>query len=201
MRAQQVMSTPVVTVRPDDEVKHAAELLSRRGFTALPVVDDEDRLVGVVTEADLLRDRLPVDARFRTAASDDAPCPPRTVREVMTTPAVSMGAGTDVAVLARAMVEDRRRCVPIVSGSRLVGVVTRGDLVRLLARPDAEIAADVRHRLRDFGGAGRWRITVEAGAVTLTDAFVPDQCDPVDGHAAVVLAEAVPGVVHAELAG
>ena len=200
MRAQQVMSTPVVTVHPGDQVKRAAELLSQRGFTALPVVDEDNRLVGMVTEADLLHDRFPVDARFRTAGSDGAARPPRTVREVMTTPAVAMGAGTDVAVLARSMVDDRRRCIPIVSGSRVVGVVTRRDLVRLLARPDAEIAADVLHRLRDFGGAGRWRISVDAGAVTLTDTFVPEQGDPTDGHVAAVLAEAVPGVVHAEVA-
>ncbi|MCG8915560.1 CBS domain-containing protein [Actinokineospora sp. PR83] len=201
MRAQQVMSAPVVTVRPDDGVKRAAELLSRHGFTALPVVDEDDRLVGMVTEADLVRERFPADPRFRTAESDGAPRPPGKVREVMTTPAVAMGAGTDVAVLARTMVDDRRRCVPIVSGSRVVGVVTRRDLVRLLARPDAEIAADVLHRLRDFGGAGRWRIAVDGGAVTITDSFAPDQCDPTDGHVARVLAEAVPGVVHAEVAG
>ena len=67
MRARDIMSSPVVTVTPDMTVKYAANLLSAHGFTALPVLDDDGRLVGVVTEADLVRDRFPRDARYHPA--------------------------------------------------------------------------------------------------------------------------------------
>ncbi|MFD7658162.1 CBS domain-containing protein [Actinosynnema sp. NPDC059797] len=80
---------------------------------------------------------------------------------------------------------------PIVDGSRLVGVVTRRDLVRALARTDASIAADVRERLDAYGGPGRWPVTVHDG-----EALVG--CAPADERTSRVLAalaEAVPGVV------
>ncbi len=63
MRARDIMSTPVTTVRPGTTVKEAAALLATNGFTALPVVDDGDRIIGIVTEADLVRDRVPRDPR------------------------------------------------------------------------------------------------------------------------------------------
>ncbi|OLR94466.1 CBS domain-containing protein [Actinokineospora bangkokensis] len=199
MRADQIMSAPVVTARAGDPVGRVAALLADHGFTALPVVEEDDRLIGLVTEADLLAGRFPADAR-RPATDEERPArPPRTVEDVMTTPAVAVGAGTDVAVLARLMLADRRRCLPVVSGSRLVGVVTRRDLVRLLTRPDPEVAADVRRRLRGYGGPHRWRVAVDAGSVTITDQFAACQGAAVDRHVARVLAESVPGVVRADV--
>ncbi|GAA2987609.1 CBS domain-containing protein [Actinokineospora diospyrosa] len=193
MRARQIMSTPVIAVSPEDTVKHAATLLARHGFTALPVVDD-DRLVGMVTEADVVRDRIPADARTR--GLDGAPTPPpRTVGAVMTTPAVGIGAGTDVAVVARTMLEDRSRCLPVVDGGQVVGVITRADLVRVLARADDRIAADVRRHLGTYGGPDRYTVAVRDGEATITDTFD----DATEHHVARVLAEAVPGVVRAQV--
>ncbi|GAA3044231.1 CBS domain-containing protein [Actinokineospora globicatena] len=190
MRARDVMSAPVLTVGPDTPVTRAAELLVDKGYTALPVVDDDDRLIGIVTEADLLRGRFATDSRSRTGRRAD-PHLPTSVAEVMTTPAVAMSAGTDTGVLARVMVDDRRRCVPIVDGSRLVGVVTRRDLVRVLARSDEEVAADLRGRLAVLGGPSRWTVRVALGSAEITDRYD----EPADRQVARVLAEAVPGVV------
>lgn len=105
MRARDVMTTPVVTVTPEASVKDTARLLASRGFTALPVVVDDDRLIGIVTEADLVRDRFPRDTRYRRPADEDrAPARPGdAVGDVMTSPATAMGATTDVADLVRAM--------------------------------------------------------------------------------------------------
>ena len=63
MEAREVMSRPAVTVSTSASIADAARVLIERGFTALPVVDDDDRLVGIVTEADLIRDRVPADPR------------------------------------------------------------------------------------------------------------------------------------------
>jgi CBS domain-containing protein len=193
MRARDIMTTPVTTVRQETPIKEAAAVLAVNGFTALPVVDD-DRLVGIVTEADLVRDRVPRDPRARCHPGEEmATVATTTVGEVMTTPAIAMGPGTDVAVLAKALLDAGYRSMPIVDGSRLIGIVTRRDIVRIIARDDHTIAEDVRHRLEIYGGDRHWRVDVHDGMVAIGDQFD----DETDRHVATVLAEAVPGVVRA----
>jgi CBS domain-containing protein len=199
MRARDIMTSPVVTVRADIPVKGAAALLAARGFTALPVVDGDDRLIGIVTEADLVRDRIPRDPRHLVHVDvppEQLPSRP-TVGEVMSTPVTTMGPGADVVDLCTAQLEAGRRSMPIVDGSRLVGIVTRRDLVRVVGREDTAIARDVRRRLAIYGGPNRWRVDVHDGVVTLDD----DYHDATDRHVATVLAEAVPGVVRADVLG
>jgi CBS-domain-containing membrane protein len=193
MRARDVMSSPVVTVTTGTTVKQAAELLAGNGFTALPVLDDDEQLIGIVTEADLVHDRFPRDARYRSAHPDyhSAPsAPTATVGDVMTSPVIGMGAGTDVVDLVTVMLDDRLRSIPIVDGSTVVGIVTRRDLLRVLARDDNEIAADIRRRLANYGRASRWTVEVHDGAVDVTDEFN----DATDRHIAAVIVESVPGV-------
>ena len=198
MQARDIMSSPVVTVTPGMTVKYAANLLSAHGFTALPVLDADGRLIGVVTEADLLRDRFPRDARYRQGEDTVADDPPAgTVGGVMTTPAVGMGAGTDVVDLVRVLLEDRIRSMPIVDGAHVVGIVTRQDLVRALARDDTVISADVRHQLSIYGGPARWTVEVHDGTVEVVDAFD----DLTDRHVATVLAQALPGVTAVHVTG
>ncbi|WP_372661336.1 CBS domain-containing protein [Amycolatopsis kentuckyensis] len=194
MRARDLMSAPVITVHPWTSAKEAAELLSMHGFTALPVVDDDDRLVGIVTEADLIRGRIPADPRYAHESRESTAG--KTVGDLMTTPVTAMGTGTDVADLCQALVDARIRAMPIVDGSAVVGIVTRGDVVRVLAREDADIARDVKHRLEVYGGSGRWQVEVGDGFVHITDQFDDDS----DRHVAQLLALAVPGVVAAETA-
>ncbi|SHF70636.1 CBS domain-containing protein [Streptoalloteichus hindustanus] len=190
MRAKDVMTSPVITVSPATPVKAAAALLAAHGLTALPVVDDDERLVGIVSEADVVRDRIPPDPRTRLYrdTSPSSPAPP-TVGEVMTTPVSAVPAGADLADVASMMLSEGIRSVPVVGGPRLVGIVTRRDLVRVLARDDAAIAADVRHRLEIYGGFDRWTVRVEHGVVTIEDEFD----DPSDQRVARTLALAVPG--------
>ncbi|MGW4489213.1 CBS domain-containing protein [Amycolatopsis sp. NPDC004368] len=196
MRARDLMSAPVVTVYPWSSAKEAAEVLSARGFTALPVVDDDDdRLIGIVTEADLIRGRIPEDARSAHLRHDLPAAVETPVERVMTTPVTAMAPGTDVADLCQALVEAKIRAMPIVDGSRLVGIVTRGDVVRVLARSDTAISADVRHRLEIYGGVGRWKVEVHDGVVRIVDRFD----DATDRHVATLLALAVPGVIGADI--
>lgn len=191
MRARDLMTAPVLTAGPDTTVKDAAKVLASHGFTALPVVDEDERLIGIVTEADLIKDRVPPDARH---SDPDWHAAANTVEAVMTTPATAMSAGADVAQVCQALVDSRIRAMPIVDGSTVVGIVTRGDVVRVMAREDSAIAADVRHRLEIYGGNGRWTVDVRDGAVRITDAFD----DATDRHVATLLAEAVPGCASAE---
>lgn len=182
MRARDVMTTPVVTVRPTSTIKDAAALLTRHGFTALPVVDDDSRLLGMVSEADVIDDRIPPDPRNRAGRGNRAghALPPETVGYVMTAPIVAVAPSMDVADLAVIMLRANHRRVPIVEDGRLVGIVTRRDLLRTIARDDAN----------------RWRVTVHGGLVDITDALDSET----DRHVATVLAESVPGVVRARTA-
>ena len=206
MQSRDVMIKNVVTVTPATTVKDAAALMAARGFTALPVLNADGDLVGLVTEADVVRDRFPHDPRYRctdeagVARPDDPPREPAvTVGAVMTSPATAMTSGSDVVDLVATMETAGIRSMPIVDGARLVGIVTRRDLVRTLARDDVSIAAEVCHQLEIYGGPGRWTVDVSGGAVTIRDAFDSDT----DLHVATVLAEAVPGVVvvHVETQG
>lgn len=113
----------------------------------------------------------------------------------MSAPVVALPLGTDVAEVAKVMLSERIRAVPIVDGGRVVGMVTRRDLVRCLARTDAEIATDVRRRLEVYGGADRWTVRVRHGSVEIRDSHE----DPVDAHVAKIIARAVPGVEFAKV--
>ncbi|AHH95888.1 CBS domain-containing protein [Kutzneria viridogrisea] len=197
MRAQDVMSSPVVVLRQDLPVKQAAAVLADKGFTSAPVVDEDGRLIGMVTEADVLRDRVPVDPRSRIwGAVTKQAQPAATVGEVMSTPAVAIPPGTDCSAIARMMLDDHVRSMPVVDGAEVVGIVTRRDLLRVIAREDAVIRSAVCSRLADYGGADRWTVTVQDGVVHIID----DLDDDTDRHVAQIIAEAVLGVVRVEVA-
>ena len=191
MHARDVMSTDVLTVHPWTSVKAAANLLSRNGYAALPVVDQDGGLAGIVTETDVIANRFPVGVGADPGPLSAGVPAARTVEEVMSTPVVGVSQDADVAVVAQEMLVHRRRCVPIIDGSTLVGVITRRDLVKVLARPDQAIAMDVRSHLKYLGRPGRWTVQVIGGQVILTDEF--DQSS--DHAVAIALADAVPGVL------
>jgi CBS domain-containing protein len=185
MHVRKIMSSPVVTVTAGTPVKEAALLLSTHRFTALPVLDEHQRLAGVLTEADVVRDRFPRDSLHR-----DPRHPAATVGEVMTSPALTVEPDTDAVDLVALMLEHQVRSVPVVEDGAVVGVVTRRDLLSLLARDDGVIAGDIDRRLIAYSGHDRWQVAVHDGAAMITDRLD----DPSDRHVAAVLADAVPGV-------
>lgn len=197
MRAKDVMTSPVVTVRSRTPTKDAAQLLVTRGFTALPVVDDDDRLLGIVTEADLLPDRFAPDPR--TLIHDKRPAaaavPAAAVDELMVTDVVTADPDTHITGLSKLMLDRHVRAIPIVDDGRVLGIVTRRDLLRTLARADEDIARDVRNRLSQ-AGRRRWEVTVTDGVVTLASDGAPET----DEHIATVIAGAQPGVVEVRIA-
>ncbi len=130
MKARDVMTHPVVTVLTSTTLAEAARLMSTNGFTALPVVDDDGRLVGIVTEADLIKDRMPPDPRRQYWRTRNSPSASASVEHVMTTPVESLTPGADTADAVEIMLRQHIRCLPIVDGQHLVGIVTRRDLMR-----------------------------------------------------------------------
>lgn len=212
MRVRDVMTRQVITVRSRASVRYAASLLARYGFTALPVVDDGE-LVGVISEGDIIGGRFPrdprdrpIDGRHQDGRDQDGrqppgdgprPAPARTVAEVMCRSVLTVPAGADVVDLVRTMVDGHVRSIPVLEGPRVVGIVTRRDLLRVLARDDAEIADDVRRLLMRYDGSRRWSVRVQDGVVDIRDQFD----DPMDQHIAAVLSETVRGVTSAHAGG
>jgi CBS domain-containing protein/nitroimidazol reductase NimA-like FMN-containing flavoprotein (pyridoxamine 5'-phosphate oxidase superfamily) len=192
MQAREFMTTTVATVQPDTSISDAGRLLLERDVTALPVVDGDGRLVGIVSRSDLVERRVLPDPRaHRRPVAVDASEPPHSVGDVMTTEVVALSPGADEAEATRLMSEHRVKSIPVVSGGRPVGVVSVTDILRSKLRGDAEIERDVRYRLEQFKAADDvWSVRVENGEVTISGSAVPDHL-----RVAVLLAETVPGVV------
>jgi CBS domain-containing protein len=153
MRVEDVMTVDVVTVKPETSLKDMARGLSRSRISGMPVVDDDGRVIGVISEADLLaKEQSEPDQRAGTIARlvkrDEGEEPSRldatTVGEAMTTPAIIIEAHWPVAIAADQMLERGINRLPVVQQGRLVGIVTRADLVRAFARSDEQIARDIR---------------------------------------------------------
>lgn len=143
MRVHEAMTTDVVTVRPEMPLRDVASLLTTRAISGVPVVDAAGRVAGVVSASDLIRvadgiehphRRLGRRRRFgrRTAGAE------------MTAPAITIRPDRPLAEAAAVMLGRRVNRLPVVDDDRLVGIVTRADLVRAFVRDDDVIAREIR---------------------------------------------------------
>jgi CBS domain-containing protein len=193
------MTREVVTVGPDSSAKYAAELMAERGFAAVPVVADDDRLIGIVAEADVLADRLPPDPRLhlrRDSTDEDVP-PPLLVRGVMTEGVRTVDATADISDIARLFVDGRLRSVPVLEHGRLAGIVSRRDLLRALVRSDDVLRQDVLRLVEGYTGEpGAWDVRVTEGMATVRRTRgTPDVPVEVEDRALRALAHTVAGVI------
>lgn len=205
MKVAEVMTTPVVTVAPDEPWKQVAERMLDAGVSGLPVTNDDGLLLGVVTEADLVSkpafgirrhrslvafvELLTGDARWAGKATA------LTAAELMTPAVITASPREDVRAAARRMLDRRVKRLPVVDGGQLVGIVSRRDLLRVFHRSDDDIAAELAEKLASVRYAPEDHevtASVEDGVVTL-DGWVRAEGDVpvVEG-----LAWRVPGVVH-----
>lgn len=193
MRARDIMTRPVYTVRPDTTIEQAAALLAEHGFAAAPVVDEDRVLIGIVSEADLIRHRVPADptAHLWREAAEDHTARPHTVEDVMTRAVITAYPDTDVADIARQMLEQSVRSIPVLDRGDVVGIVSRRDILRTVIRTDDVVAAEVQRRLDQYAvGRRRWTATVDDGVVQVSGHFE----DEVERQVIAALARTVPGV-------
>jgi CBS domain-containing protein len=180
MLVRDVMTTDVVTAGVDTPLATVIELMLRHGVSGLPVIDDARRVVGVVTEADLVarrgHDRAPrrlltiVDEvlhehhnRWRQKASG------LITGEVMTVPAHTIGPSDTVRHAAARMVTMAVKRLPVVDADgRLIGIIAQRDVLRLMHRADSEIDLAVRAALDQLGAGA----AVDAVAATTTNGIV-----------------------------
>lgn len=198
MQVRDVMTRQVVTVGPATSAKYAGEVLDEHGFAALPVLDDDAQLVGIVTEADVLRDRLPRDPRLHLRRDGEQDhVLPLLVRGVMTEQVRCVEPGADVSDVARLFVDERLRSAPVTDNGRLVGIVSRRDLLRVLVRTDQDIRSDLEDLVERYSEErGAWEVTVVEGIARIRRARGQSQDPPgVEERALTALARTVGGVV------
>jgi len=193
-----VMTTEVVAVRSDTGFKEMAAVLRRYRVSALPVVDDAGRVIGVVSEADLLAKEALADPGVMAEMlhhEDVRKAEGLTAGELMTHPAVTASPEDPVEQAARMMHFMRVKRLPVVnSGDQLVGIVSRSDVLSVFDRPDEDIRKEIVDTmlLHEFLIDSRtFRVTVESGVVTMEGS--PETAAL--GHALVRKARHVPGVV------
>jgi CBS domain-containing protein len=181
---KELMSSPVVTVSPELPVKRVAALLVERGISAVPVVDARGQLVGIVSEADLVPlQAVPQRSRRFPHPEQLLEFLPHTVGEAMTPHVVALPEGATVAEAASLMLERAVKRIPIVLNGRVTGIVSRRDLLRALARPDAAIRAEVEELLDErVLQLGEVWVAVSGGVVHLSGP--PDRGRPAAGPGA-----------------
>lgn len=148
----EVMTYNVVAVRQEAEFKEIVAVMHRRRVSAFPVLDAGDRVIGVVSEADLLPREAyparPAASRHEQRRRVPAKATALTAAELMTSPAVTISAAATVTEAARVMHSHKLKRLPVVDEDRrLVGIVSRVDLLGVYDRPDAQIGAEIIERV------------------------------------------------------
>lgn len=148
MHAADVMTTNICVAAPDAPIQEIAREMLERRISGVPVVDEEDRVLGIVSEGDLVRraelgtDRrswwLDLVSSDRALAGEYVKTHGRTARDVMSHPAIVVDETTDLTEVGKLLESHRIKRVPVVRDGKLVGIVSRADIVRALivAGPD-----------------------------------------------------------------
>ena len=213
MRAIDVMVRDVVTVRPDTDVAEAVKLLAEHDVSALPVVNVAGNLVGVLSEADLIHRAeigtekqrpwwLEAVTGASTLAEEFAKSHGKRVGEIMTDGAISVAEETPLSEIAAIFERKRIKRVPVVKDGKLVGIVSRSNLIQALAslvgrvdqqdKTDRQIRLNLLSRLKDqpWTGFGERNITVNNRIVHLWGLVGSEA----ERKALLALAESISGV-------
>lgn len=171
-----MMSTPVVTVRDTDSFKHVIEVLQEARISGVPVVAADGTLLGIVSESDLM---LKQEGEIPGQVTHPVRHHRQQVKaqkifagDLMTSPVVSVTPETALTAAARRMEKEAvKRLVVVDAAGALVGIITRGDVLKVFLRTDAEIREEVigyviqKEMMIDTAGL---EVTVKDGVVTLT---------------------------------
>jgi CBS-domain-containing membrane protein len=171
-----VMSTHVIAARQGASFKDMAAMLRNQRVSAFPVIDDDNKVIGVVSETDLLTKEalegtVPTTLQSMTRQRVQSQVDGVTAADLMTKPAVTIGPDEPVSHAARLMYNQRVKRLPVISDDGvLIGIVTRSDVLSVYSRPDAEIQREVIQDLilstYQFDPS-RFTVTVKDGIVTI----------------------------------
>jgi CBS domain-containing protein len=182
MRVSELMTEKVLTIGPEAPIKDVAKVLISNGISGLPVCDIEGRVLGVISEGDILyKEHDPreghvggplgwiIDGTPNYAGVAKAKA--LTARKAMTSPAITIASWEPAATAAQIMCERHVNRLPVVKDGLLVGIVTRADLVRAFTRTDAEIERELKEDILErimWIDAGKVEISVQDGVAALS---------------------------------
>ena len=126
--AKDIMSTEIITITKDATMKHVIQLLVTRGITGLPVVSDDMEMLGIVTEKDVLKMLYNRNVKIKT------------VTDLMTPDVTCFDENDDLIAVFKGLVENNFRRVPILSQGKLVGIISRTDIIKFLSKSAAKAA-------------------------------------------------------------
>jgi CBS domain-containing protein len=129
LKAKDVMTTPVVTISPDATLADATKLLDAKGITGVPVAEADGKVIGILTEKDILNFAYTYMGDLRSTK----------VREPMTERVVSFSSDTTIDAIAACFSKSDFRRVPIIDDGKLVGIISRRDLIRLMTTNDFRV--------------------------------------------------------------
>ncbi|MBI3455941.1 MAG: CBS domain-containing protein [Candidatus Rokubacteria bacterium] len=210
MKVYEVMTRDVVTVRPETPIQEAAQLMVSYGVSGLPVVDDRGSVVGILSEGDLIlrqkrRERVPWWRSFfddgERLAREYQKAMGTTAGEVMTRSVICVSPDLPIESVAVILDERRIRRLPVVADGQLVGIVSRGDLIKALATApagpvaslsDGQLVREMKDRIAHEPWASNRGIVAQAkdGIVSLWGVVDTEA----QKSALVTMARAIPGV-------
>jgi CBS domain-containing protein len=187
-----VMSTHVIAVRQGAPYKDMAAMLHQQRVSAFPVLDDDSKVIGIVSEADLLTKEALEGTVPRTLLSRQERVRKQvnalTAADLMTKPPVTIGPDELVVHAARLMFDQQVKRLPVISDDgTLIGIVTRSDVLSVYSRPDAEI----RHQVTQDLLLGTFRCDPDRFTVTVKDGIVTIQGTPETTTAGLDIIDAV----------
>lgn len=193
-----VMTRAVVSAYRGASFKDIVQVMIKRGITAMPVIDEGHRVAGVVSESDLLAKEGCKDGgkrrwfRRRRDRSSWAKAQALTAEELMTTPAITVHPEATIVETARLLEQHRIKRLPVTDDeNRLIGIVSRRDLLRVFTRTDEEIRDEIRHEVFALADPTTLSVYVNHGVVTLTGTLRQRGLIPI----VVQLAAATDGVI------
>lgn len=192
MLVKEVMTSPAITVPARTTIKEGLRLLDEHRVTSLPVTDKQGHIVGIVSEADLLRDAVRHDVRTHMILDEPADEHPFRVEDVMSILTMTVTGDTDLSDAVELMTSTAVKSLPVVEDGRVVGVISRSDIVHVLARSDEHIRGEIDELLRSAGL--ECDVDVDGGVVNIQDLE-----DPAQWRVAEVIAGSVHGVISVQV--
>ena len=212
MNVAALMSTNIVSVLPSTTLADAVRIMIANRVSGLPVLESDGRLVGMITEGDLLR-RTELESEGKQpswlklflmpsrVAADYVATHGRHVSEVMTPNPISISPATDLAEVARLMLHKHVKRLPVLEAGRLVGIISRSDVLRALARklvevPEERTDEEIGTYIKNEIAHAKWapissiKVEVKEKVVNLEGTIFSDE----ERQAVIVIAENAPGV-------
>lgn len=176
MKVRELMTANVVSVKPEVSLRDAASVLIEHGVSGVPVVNEDGDVIGVLSEADVVMKASGGTGRGGLLAWLFDPevggekISAQTTGQAMSSPAVTITPNRTVHEAARLMIGEEVNRLPVVEDTKLVGILTRADIVRAFTRSDGELASEIRDdilRKTFWAEPGSITVTVVDGRVTL----------------------------------